>query len=178
MRFVYTVGERLARRHMSIAVRAYPRVMPMSTRSLGVPTAGTSRGWEARNSMCAEARNKVEEQLLRKEKPMTNGEKFKTVKERTMAFRRFCTGKICKGIEANCIFSDKIHDKFHHKCEFAWLDLEFTEEPKPCPFCGHTEVDIVLSGCHGGFDACCKDCGATVIAVSKTMVIEKWNRRV
>ena len=108
---------------------------------------------------------------------MTNGEKFKTVKERTMAFRRFCTGKICKGIEANCIFSDKIHDKFHRKCEFAWLDLEFTEEPKPCPFCGGNDIRVYNGDGGDKYAACC-GCGSrTDFQTSDEMAIFAWNRR-
>jgi Lar family restriction alleviation protein len=103
---------------------------------------------------------------------MTNGEKFKTADERSKAFGNYCNSQSC-GCN-KCPLNKFAGDM----CRFAWLDLEYKEKPKPCPFCGHTEVDIVLSGCHGGFDACCKDCGATIIAESKTMVIEKWNRRV
>lgn len=103
---------------------------------------------------------------------MTNAQRFKTAEERARAFSKFCSNGLC----VECCIWRKF--KKISNCKFIWLDLEYEEKPKPCPFCGHTEVDIVLSGCHGGFDACCKDCGATVIAESKTMVIEKWNRRV
>lgn len=95
---------------------------------------------------------------------MTNSERFKTPIERRRAYNQYFE----KCEKENSGIMD----------EFEWLDLEYKEKPKPCPFCGHTEVDIVLSRCHGGFDACCKDCGATVIAESNTRVIEKWNRRV
>jgi Lar family restriction alleviation protein len=101
-----------------------------------------------------------------------NFEVFKTADERFEGFRKFCKNRDCE----HCPCEGKVHGTIQ-KCTLVWLDLEYEEKPKPCPFCGHTEVDIVLSGCHGGFDACCKDCGATVIAESKTMVIEKWNRR-
>lgn len=102
---------------------------------------------------------------------MTNAEKFKTAEERQKAFMKFCSNKSCSKCHIWREFKQITN------CKFIWLDIEYEETPKPCPFCGHTEVDIVLSGCHGGFDACCKDCGATVTAESKTMVIEKWNRR-
>lgn len=102
---------------------------------------------------------------------MTNAEKFKTVDERIKHFNIFCSSRICNICELTPRGTSGI------RCALEWLELEYEKEPKPCPFCGHTEIDIVLSGCHGGFDACCKNCGATVIAESRTMVIEKWNRR-
>lgn len=106
---------------------------------------------------------------------MTNGEKFKTIKERTIAFRKFCTNKICKGIDANCIFSDKIHDKFHHKCEFAWLDLEYKEELLPCPFCWG-EAILYKSGIPY---IRCNTCGTQTTAYqTPDEAIAAWNRRV
>ena len=55
---------------------------------------------------------------------MKNFEKYKTIEERAKAFNAFCKEKdnctLCKlsgGINANA-------------CRFAWLDLEYEEEPK------------------------------------------------
>ena len=109
---------------------------------------------------------------------MTNAERFKTPKERTIAFRKFCTNKICKGCDANCIFSDKIHDSFGFKCEFAWLDLEYKEELKPCPFCGCEKIStLVLHGDERKLR--CTKCGAqTSVFIDKKDMIDSWNRRV
>lgn len=100
-----------------------------------------------------------------------NFEVFKTPEEQARGYERYCKshGMGCSKCPLRKVASTR--------CPFEWLELEYEENPKPCPFCGHTEVDIVLSGCHGGFDACCKNCGATVIDKSKTEVIKKWNRR-
>lgn len=62
---------------------------------------------------------------------MTNGEKFKTAKERALAFDKFCRGQCAK-----CPISSR-KDCNDDKCEFIWLDLEVEEEkPMNCPFCG------------------------------------------
>ena len=110
---------------------------------------------------------------------MTNGEKFKTTKERTVAFLKFCAGKICKGPDANCILSDIVHKPATHRCEFAWLDLEYKEELKPCPFCGSESIAVEL---HGEYYVRCANCECQVAVVtplfdSKNEAITAWNRR-
>lgn len=58
---------------------------------------------------------------------MNNYEKFKTAKEREIAFGEWCKRQLhdCpRGIK--CL-----------SCMFEWLDLEAEyEKPLPCPFCG------------------------------------------
>lgn len=56
---------------------------------------------------------------------MTNGEKFKTAKEREIEFDRFCTSssKTCE----NCVLKDCCTV---NECSFAWLDLEYKRPPK------------------------------------------------
>lgn len=52
---------------------------------------------------------------------MTNGENYKTAKERRKAYMEY----IAKEDSPSVI------------CEFAWLELEAEEEkPMPCPYCG------------------------------------------
>ena len=102
---------------------------------------------------------------------MTNGEKFRSPEERAREYKKYCASQ---GGCNKCPLK-----RFSSlRCLYEWLELEYKEEVKPCPYCGYTEIDVVLSHCHGGYDACCKDCGATVVAQSKTEVINKWNRRV
>lgn len=106
---------------------------------------------------------------------MTNGDRFKTVKERTIEFRKFCTNKICKGRKANCILSDKVHDVWGHRCEFAWLDLEYKEELKPCPFCDGNAI-LYAAGIPY---VRCDDCGTQTTAYhTPEEAIAAWNRRV
>lgn len=112
---------------------------------------------------------------------MTNAEKFKTAEERAIAFRKFCVKKICKGSEANCIFSGKMHDKIKHNCEFAWLDLEYKEELRPCPFCG--DEAVIFSVEEGVYCVSCTSdsCIANVATQtfsSEEEAIAAWNRRV
>lgn len=112
---------------------------------------------------------------------MTNGEKYKTAEERSMAFRKFCASKICKweGKEANCIFSDKIHDVCTHKCEFAWLDLEYKEDLKPCPFCGSENVSVYKSNVVDVWHVTCNRCGCKIDSyMNREIAISSWNSRV
>jgi Lar family restriction alleviation protein len=110
---------------------------------------------------------------------MTNGEKFKTAEERAIAFRKFCANKICKGLEANCIFSDKLHDKINHMCEFAWLDLECNEELLPCPFCGGEARIIDLEDPeYKYYQIRCSKCMCkTATHLGMEATIAAWNRR-
>lgn len=105
---------------------------------------------------------------------MTNGEHYKTVEARTIAFRKFCTNKICKGKGANCILSNKIQDTFSNKCEFAWLDLEY-EELLKCPFCDGSAI-LYAAGIPY---VRCDDCGTQTAAYqTPEAAIKAWNRRV
>jgi len=84
---------------------------------------------------------------------MTNGEKYKTVQERAIAFNRFCAFDNNGMCEKDCVL-----DKENFTCggcAFHWLELEAKEEkPLPCPFCGN-EMDISASYCA----IVCPQCG-------------------
>ena len=83
---------------------------------------------------------------------MTNCEKFKTAKEREIAF-----GEWCKTQQHDCPRGSKCL-----RCMFEWLDLEAEEEKMlPCPFCGGT--DLVIQDV-GGFELECHGCGFTTPA--------------
>ena len=101
---------------------------------------------------------------------MTNGEKYKTVEGRTNAFRKFCSEMIRKRSCKKCI----LNDVFGHKCEFAWLNLEYKEELKPCPFCGGTAIlyDAGIPYVR------CDTCGTQTTAYqTPDEAIAAWNRR-
>lgn len=60
---------------------------------------------------------------------MLNSEKYKTAKERTIAFDVYCR-KICTNEDGYCN---------HSECAFSWLDLDADEEKiENCPYCGRT----------------------------------------
>ena len=106
---------------------------------------------------------------------MTNGEKYRTVLERGMAFANYCHSHSC----SDCALSEC--DGY---CKFKWLEMEAEEELLSCPFCGgKARVDKDL--CHTDlsktfYSVICKECGVDVVinAKSKEEAIEKWNRRV
>jgi Lar family restriction alleviation protein len=103
---------------------------------------------------------------------ITNGEKYKTAKERGEAFIKFCNSHNC----SNCPLPgwDALS-----RCSFHWLDLEYQAELKPCPFCGGTPVlaDNVESMRSLTYFVRCA-CGVrTVSASSESVVVEMWNRR-
>ena len=94
---------------------------------------------------------------------MTNGEKFKTAEERRKAYNKYT------------LKNSSIID------EFSWLEFEFVEELKPCPFCGKVPSLKIIS------DPCAKpryyyvacSCGATFTnADCKSDAVERWNSRV
>jgi Lar family restriction alleviation protein len=106
---------------------------------------------------------------------MTNGEKYKTAEERTDGFRKFCTEfETCIG----CSLYSRNHPR---DCTFAWLDLEYKAELKPCPFCGKVPtLKTELNACSKPryyYVAC--SCGATFTnADCEADAIAMWNRRV
>jgi Lar family restriction alleviation protein len=91
---------------------------------------------------------------------MTNGQRFKTASERRFAY------------EEDIRKSGKIIG------EFAWLDLEYKEELKPCPFCGGEKIStLVLHGAERKLR--CNECGAqTAVFTDEKAMIDSWNRRV
>lgn len=96
---------------------------------------------------------------------MTNGEKFKTAKERKTAWWKHCAG--C------CDDNVGILDKFD------WLELEHEEELKPCPFCGHTDIRARKNNAKDVCYIFCNGCGCSTGGdVVRDMAIETWNRRV
>lgn len=62
---------------------------------------------------------------------MTNGEKYKTAKERILAHKEWCDSHRFKSRNGVCPTKNCM------ECVFNWLDLEDEEEkPMNCPFCG------------------------------------------
>lgn len=96
---------------------------------------------------------------------MNNYEKFKTAKEREIAFGEWCKRQLhdCpRGIK--CL-----------SCMFEWLDLEAEDEGQlPCPFCGGT--DVVMQDV-GGFELACQGCGFhTPAYMEKEKLISEYQR--
>lgn len=107
---------------------------------------------------------------------MTNGEHYKTAKERTEGVRKFCN------TFAGC-HECPIHPrKQPYDCAYAWLELEYKEtELKPCPFCGKVPtLKTELNACSKPryyYVAC--SCGATFTnSDCEADAIAMWNRRV
>lgn len=102
---------------------------------------------------------------------MTNGEKFKTADERYDEFGKFCKKRDCE----HCPCKAKIHGSVP-KCLLEWLDLEYKEELKPCPFCGGEAMERKSNKLYYVF---CKNCSVkTVDSITKDAAIEAWNGRV
>lgn len=105
---------------------------------------------------------------------MTNAERFQTSDERYVEFRNFCRKYAC----GDCpLGEDGILES---KCCFKWLDLEYKEELKDCPFCGGKAG--VVSGIHEGCEyhwVECSECYGRSIGTSfADRTIAAWNRRV
>lgn len=101
---------------------------------------------------------------------MTNGEKFKTTKERANAFEKFCEAQPmgCNECELTNYSGDE--------CRYAWLNLEYKVVLNPCPFCNSEAVLIEDKGVYNVF---CTGCAATSNSALKSEVaINLWNRRV
>lgn len=91
---------------------------------------------------------------------MTNAEKYKTAEERRKAYNKY-----------NC---NSVID------EFLWLEKEYKEELKSCPFCGSTPVmaNNMESMRSLSYYVKCA-CGARFAsALSVSAAAEMWNRRV
>ena len=96
---------------------------------------------------------------------MTNGEKFKTERERMRAFNKVCGP--CEKVKC-----DRCHAL---ECFNAWLSDEAKEEiALPCPFCGGT--DVVMQDV-GGVELVCLGCGFTTPAyMEKEKLISEYQR--
>lgn len=100
---------------------------------------------------------------------MTNAERFKTAKERRLAYSRY---------SVECLkykYSTAIMD------EFVWLEHEYKEEFRleSCPFCGSTPVmaNNMESMRSLSYYVKCA-CGARFAsALSESAAAEMWNRR-
>lgn len=105
---------------------------------------------------------------------MTNGEKFRAVVDRAYHFELFCESQ--KHGCNDCELTDCAGDG----CRYAWLELEYKEELKTCPFCGSKAS--ILSGLEDHYVVCCNDdCAAAIVArsyPSPEEAIAAWNRRV
>lgn len=97
---------------------------------------------------------------------MTNAEKFKTAKERRKEYEKYCKHKVSQNLPMFDILD--------------WLESEYEEELKPCPFCG--DEARVIECFHEGSEYYwieCKECyGRTTGSLSKDDAIAAWNRRV
>lgn len=104
---------------------------------------------------------------------MTNGEMFKTAEERKKAFENYCLSRKhgCNKCELGKFAGDM--------CRFAWLDLEYKEELKPCPFCGgEARIIICGCGCSNYYHVKCKSCFcASPSHPQKDNAVSVWNRR-
>lgn len=87
---------------------------------------------------------------------MKNSEKFKSIQERSDAFRGFCRSRHCQDCEL-----DPTQDNI--ECAYAWLNLEAEEEkPMPCPFCGGTQLEEPYAldrGHKEDYTVWCPQCG-------------------
>lgn len=105
---------------------------------------------------------------------MTNGERFKTVEERIKEFKKFCKERYCEGCsckETPTGYTSPI------RCMLVWLDLEYKEELKPCPFCENANNLCVIDSDKGWYIVCGECCCRTDNKPSKDLAITAWNRR-
>ena len=104
---------------------------------------------------------------------MTNGEKFQTPKERAREYKKYCSshGMGCNKCPLNKFSSVR--------CPYEWLNLEYKEEVKKCPFCGGKAR--IASDIHEGIEyhrvECTKCYCCTSGKLSLDRAIEVWNWR-
>lgn len=106
---------------------------------------------------------------------MTNADKFKTAEERAREYQKYCSSS---GMGCNKCPLKKVPSI---RCPFEWLNLEYEEGLKPCPFCGgeatvsqDVNYDWWYVECSN--DNCAVDV-ATKICETKDEAISIWNRR-
>lgn len=104
---------------------------------------------------------------------MTNGEKFRAVVDRTHQFKLFCESQ--KHGCNDC----KLKDYSGDGCRYAWLELEYEERLKPCPFCGgEAERSHIYTKNQSYPIVRCKQCDAmTKLCKTGEEAIAVWNRR-
>ena len=96
---------------------------------------------------------------------MTNGEKFKTAEERKSEYAKYCV--MC--YKKDAIIKDK----------FDWLDIEYDEELKTCPFCGGEAKHSNQWVQNISYPVIkCMQCGAvTRFCKTADEAVAAWNRR-
>lgn len=100
---------------------------------------------------------------------MTNGEKFRAVVDRAYQFKLFCESQ--KHGCNDC----KLKDCAGDGCRYAWLELEYKAELKPCPFCGGEAV-LYVGEC--SFVKCHSCDAESFHGELLDEVVSAWNRRV
>lgn len=105
---------------------------------------------------------------------MTNGEKFKTAEERAKEFEVYCHAHKGKCRQNICTMN---------LCRYKWLELEYKEDLKPCPFCGS---EASCNGLRLGLDerwyVCCSNPNCLVRPLTPSCntradAVERWERR-
>lgn len=81
---------------------------------------------------------------------MTNAEKYKTPKERAKEYKKYCSS------HGGC-HKCGLNKYAGSVCRYAWLDLEYKEELKPCPFCGETKTTRIEKDNSGCFRVECQN---------------------
>lgn len=105
---------------------------------------------------------------------ITNGDKFKTAEERQSNFNKFCNQYV------RCHHCPLGHSSRLGICRFKWLDFEYMEALKPCPFCGgEAEHSFRYTKNYSYSVVGCKQCDAiTKLCKTENEAIAAWNRRV
>lgn len=99
---------------------------------------------------------------------MTNGEKYRTVKERYHAFRK-TFGTKCEDCQWVSLCSHDLSE-----CIIRWLYMEAEEKKQlPCPFCGG-ETEVVGNGTYQV--VCMKCMYASAMRADRDWCIDDHNR--
>ena len=109
---------------------------------------------------------------------MTNEEKYKSIHDRVIAFRRHCKDVGCTTCDLN---PDKgrRHTMCVDRCILTWLALEAQEEKLlPCPFCGSANIKVMPTNISGYIVNCDNCWAASRVEATKADAIVAWNRRV